>query len=103
MDANNSLHVKVGDFLYPDETYNWSSTSRDLVDLSTLVHLINAEVGKEDCVIWLRCRSGVFSLISAWESLHPKHLMVSWAHLLWFGVNIPRYAFIAWLAIWNQL
>lgn len=77
LDANSSLNAKVDDFLCLDGIWNWPSTFMDMIDLTSQVHLINAKIKREDCVICLPCQFDVFLVASAQESLHPKHPVVS--------------------------
>lgn len=52
--ANSSLHAKVGGFLRIDGTWKLLSNSRELVDFFEQVQSILVEVGREDCVAWLK-------------------------------------------------
>ncbi|XP_056843253.1 uncharacterized protein LOC130495769 [Raphanus sativus] len=44
-----------------------------------------------------------FSTANTWEQIRRKKPKVDWCRVVWFSQNIPRYAFITWLAIQNRL
>ncbi|XP_024961484.1 uncharacterized protein LOC112501936 [Cynara cardunculus var. scolymus] len=58
-----------------------------------------------DKLLW-RTRDGwltPFSIYEVWLSLCPNEPDVSWHHLVWFSQNIPRHAFILWVALKQRL
>ncbi|KAI3723667.1 hypothetical protein L2E82_35422 [Cichorium intybus] len=44
-----------------------------------------------------------FSVRSVWQSIRPYDQTVDSYHLVWFSQNIPRHAFILWVALKNRL
>ncbi|KAL0788341.1 hypothetical protein Bca101_004587 [Brassica carinata] len=46
---------------------------------------------------------GVFSSTKTWESLYPSPPPVPWFKSVWFSSNIPKHAFLAWIATLNRL
>ncbi|GJT77731.1 putative RNA-directed DNA polymerase [Tanacetum coccineum] len=51
----------------------------------------------------LNCKLGQFSVKSAWSDLTVSKPVVPWYKMVWFSQNIPRHAFIFWLAINRRL
>jgi hypothetical protein len=47
--------------------------------------------------------SVTFSIANAWDQLRAKKPTVTWWRIIWFSKAIPRFAFITWLAMRNQL
>ncbi|XP_022157473.1 uncharacterized protein LOC111024165 [Momordica charantia] len=47
--------------------------------------------------------SGLFSVSNALDVLRPVRPPVPWFSLVWFGGNIPKHSFIAWLAMRDRL
>ena len=54
---------------------------------------------------WLCCQDCLyfFQLPVHWESIRPKKQTVSWHKIIWFPLHVPKYSFIAWLAILDRL
>lgn len=46
---------------------------------------------------------GKFSIKQVYNDLQVKEESVSWNKLVWYSQNIPKHAFILWLAIQNKL
>ncbi|CAL9247461.1 unnamed protein product, partial [Arabidopsis halleri] len=44
-----------------------------------------------------------FSTTHTWNQIRTHHPVVSWSSIIWFGQNIPRCGFIAWLAMRDRL
>lgn len=67
----------------------------------TSVELIEAtEIhGGEDIVVWAPSKGGDFTLRDTYEAMRVKKAPWQWASLIWFSVNIPRHAFVAWMAL----
>lgn len=61
--------------------------------------------GKKDKVLWKSNdgKLGHFSVKAAWSDLAVSKPVVPWYKLVWFSQNIPRHAFILWLAINQRL
>nr|GEX35131.1 hypothetical protein [Tanacetum cinerariifolium] len=61
--------------------------------------------GRNDRVIWKSNdgKVGNFSVKSVWSDLAVSKPMVPWSKLVWFSQNIPRHAFILWIAIYQKL
>lgn len=59
-----------------------------------------------DLVLWKQGEDDYkdsFSTANTWEQIRRKKPRVDWCRVVWFSQNIPRYAFITWLAIQNRL
>lgn len=56
-----------------------------------------------DRVVWTLAADGVFSVKSAWEACRHRNPIQNWHKLVWFSQGVPRWSFIAWLAIWGRL
>ncbi|GKC69120.1 RNA-directed DNA polymerase, eukaryota, reverse transcriptase zinc-binding domain protein [Tanacetum coccineum] len=66
-------------------------------------HVLN--IHKKDELIW-KSREGkecMFSVKQAYEDLSCQYATVKWKNLVWFTQNIPKHAFILWMAILNKL
>ena len=57
----------------------------------------------EDTVKWALTSSGEFTIKSAWSAIRRTSPPTSWSTLIWFHGNIPRAAFILWLAFKAKL
>uniref|UniRef100_A0A0D3CSE6 Reverse transcriptase zinc-binding domain-containing protein n=1 Tax=Brassica oleracea var. oleracea TaxID=109376 RepID=A0A0D3CSE6_BRAOL len=44
-----------------------------------------------------------FSAAATWEQIRCKQPVVVWSKFIWFAQGVPRYAFIAWLAVKDRL
>lgn len=58
---------------------------------------------KEDEVVWTLSSNGQFSTKSTWEALKVGDGKVLWAAVIWFCKNVPKWAFISWLACRGKL
>lgn len=56
-----------------------------------------------DSFVWNLNGRGVFTIKSAWNALRLVRPTVMWAKIVWFSHNVPRWAFIEWLAFWGRL
>ncbi|KAI8556569.1 hypothetical protein RHMOL_Rhmol05G0263900 [Rhododendron molle] len=56
-----------------------------------------------DRVIWTLTSDGNFSAKSAWEACRHRNSFQPWHTLVWFSQGVPRWSFIAWLAILGRL
>lgn len=52
--------------------------------------------GENDYKAW-------FSLTKIWDQVRERSPTVTWSELVWFPQAIPRFSFIAWLAVRNRL
>lgn len=41
--------------------------------------------------------------IYTWQQIHVTSPMTNWSKVVWFSHEVPRYAFITWLAVKNRL
>ncbi|GJU64196.1 reverse transcriptase zinc-binding domain-containing protein [Tanacetum coccineum] len=60
---------------------------------------------QKDELVW-RCKKGKesqFSVKQAYEDLRNQKEEVTWSRLVWFSQNIPKHAFVLWMAIQNKL
>ena len=56
-----------------------------------------------DSLQWRPTLSGFFSTSATWQVLRSPHPKVDWHRLVWFSGNIPKAAFMLWLAIRKRL
>ncbi|XP_019092327.1 PREDICTED: uncharacterized protein LOC109129138 [Camelina sativa] len=59
-----------------------------------------------DMFLWRKASgnySHTFSSKETWEQVRHRSPMVPWAEIVWFKQHVPRYSFIAWLAMLNRL
>ena len=62
-------------------------------------------VSTPDKLLWRRRDGSLtpFSVRDVWLSICPSELDTDWHHLVWFSQNIPRHAFILWVAMNRRL
>ncbi|XP_050232088.1 uncharacterized protein LOC126680874 [Mercurialis annua] len=58
---------------------------------------------KENDIRWNLEANGKFSIASTWRALSSSRDNVPWFKLIWFNGNVPRHAFIVWLALKRRL
>ncbi|GJX65445.1 RNA-directed DNA polymerase, eukaryota, reverse transcriptase zinc-binding domain protein [Tanacetum coccineum] len=65
--------------------------------------IIHKEI--EDEVIWVNKygKENLFSVKVVWKDFIDEETEVDWYSIVWFNKNIPRHAFILWMAIQNRL
>ncbi|KAI8560676.1 hypothetical protein RHMOL_Rhmol04G0275900 [Rhododendron molle] len=56
-----------------------------------------------DKVVWTLTKDGIFTAKSAWEACRHRNAFQPWHTLVWFGQAVPRWSFIAWIAILGRL
>lgn len=54
-------------------------------------------------MVWLPSRNGSYSLRSAWEVIRVSNGRQDWCSSVWFPKNVPRWAFILWMAMQGKL
>ncbi|PWA60910.1 RNA-directed DNA polymerase, eukaryota, Reverse transcriptase zinc-binding domain protein [Artemisia annua] len=102
--AGLSLSCKIADLVI-DGSWNWPEVWRSKIQF--LFHLPPPLLFQDrpDQALW-KNRSGKvchFSVKTAWFDLSDPKDSVSWFKCVWFSQNIPRNAFILWLAINKRL
>lgn len=65
---------------------------------STTPHNLILDCQREDKLVWMPDSSRVYSPASVCRAIRNSKPAVSWFHLVWFPLHIPRWAFIQWLA-----
>lgn len=90
----------------------WISSSRSRS--STIMRIKNAlpevnnltESQHDDTYLWKtdhHAPSNLFSASKTWIALNPPQTPVRWHKSVWFSNQIPKHAFISWIAAWNRL
>ena len=103
-DSGLQRHAKVatiirnGEWRWPLANSNELLTLKEAIPQEMIPHM-----DMEDSIIWALTPSGNFTTKSAWEAVRRSHPPAIWSKLLWFHGNIPRAAFILWLAIRGRL
>ena len=46
---------------------------------------------------------GKYKSTVVWSVIRPRKERVAWFKLVWSSMNLPKHAFISWLAILNRL
>ena len=61
--------------------------------------------GKRDSLAWKLSDGSLkrFSIRKVYSELHDGGDVVRWSKLIWFSQNIPKHAFVLWLAVQNKL
>lgn len=68
-------------------------------------HIPNPDRG-DDRISWrhsLKNFRDYFSASTTWEQVKTRQDRKSWSQIIWFSQGVPRYAFIAWLAVIDRL
>ena len=84
---------------------NWPSSWSNKLPINGLYHNIVLNDVQHDKLMW-RCSDGAlskFSVKQTYYDLSNNGDEVSWSKLVWFSQNIPKFAFIFWLAIQGKL
>ena len=80
----------------PSNSWSW----RKLMKLRSFAQeFIEIKDGKER---W-KLTGEKYRAAEVWSVIRPKKSKVSWHKLVWSTFNIPKHAFITWLAILNKL
>lgn len=61
------------------------------------------QIDIEDVIVWTISPTGQYSIQHTWEAVRSKGEKVQWAPLVWFPNNVPKWAFILWLACQKRL
>lgn len=103
-DAALDINAKVS-VIVNGSQWKWPvAVTNDLLEIqSSIPDAMKPDSNKEDRVIWVPASNGEFSTASAWEAIRNKKNHVEWSNIVWFSRNIPKHAFILWLAIQNRL
>lgn len=59
-----------------------------------------------DIVLWRKNDNDhrpLFSTAETWRQIRPHKPLQDWSKVIWFSLGVPRFAFIAWLAIRNHM
>ena len=54
-------------------------------------------------MLWLGSPNGTFSVSRAWEDTRNRSTQAPWYRVVWFKGQVPRHAFILWLAVKRRL
>lgn len=57
----------------------------------------------EDVVLWIPSPTSCYPTQSAWAAIRSVGQKKPWCSLVWFQRNVPKWAFIAWLAFSKKL
>ncbi|GJS07198.1 RNA-directed DNA polymerase, eukaryota, reverse transcriptase zinc-binding domain protein, partial [Tanacetum coccineum] len=103
-DARMSADMTVQEFVHVNNC-QWPEEWRNRLPNVNLVRSISIQDGKDDSLVWRRhdgkeCK---FSVKQVYYDLQHHDESVSWSKLIWFSQNIPKHAFITWLAILGRL
>ena len=81
-------------------TQNYSWSWRKLLDLRSLaLKFMERNAGVER---W-KIPGEKYKTSTVWESIRPRSGKVEWHRLLWGSFTVPKFSFIAWMAILNKL
>ncbi|GJW60012.1 RNA-directed DNA polymerase, eukaryota, reverse transcriptase zinc-binding domain protein [Tanacetum coccineum] len=103
-EAGLSLSCKIADVVIDGE-WRWPKVWRK--NFMFLFHLPSPLIfhDRQDKVLWKNRNEliGPFSVKAAWVDLSIPNPAVPWYKIIWFSQNIPRHAFMLWLAINKRL
>ena len=75
--------------------WKWPVTiSADLIALKNSCAGYLFDTSREDVISWTQSSNGVFTVISAWNSIRPRMPRVHWHAVVWFSQAIKRHSFI---------
>ncbi|CAH2061444.1 unnamed protein product [Thlaspi arvense] len=100
----------VSDALRDGDWWVYRSRSRHpiielLKDCLPSSEVVSASGGK-DTYMWKvgnKLPSNRFSAAETWHFLNPSSIIVDWHEAIWFKENIPKHAFLAWVATPHRL
>lgn len=92
--ATVSTIISEGSWTFPNQP--------SLQDIWTTISF-QPQAHRDDAIVWLGSSSGRFSTNNAWEQLRDRWPTCPLHHLIQFNSNIPRHAFILWLATRGRL
>lgn len=102
--AGRSLHAKVSSII-SNGLWRWprarNRVIQTIIGQTPATLLLECDV--EDSVIWLTSSNGEYYAQSAWEAIRSKFPVQMWTNVIWFKKNVPRWAFIFWLAFQQRL
>ncbi|GJX80091.1 RNA-directed DNA polymerase, eukaryota, reverse transcriptase zinc-binding domain protein [Tanacetum coccineum] len=103
-DAGMSLDCRVCDIVERGE-WVWPEMWRSKFPVLFLLPPPIIFRGRNDKVMWKTNEGKVvdFSVSTAWADLSIVKPVVPWRKLVWFSQNVPRHAFMLWLAISQKL
>ncbi|GKC31525.1 reverse transcriptase zinc-binding domain-containing protein, partial [Tanacetum coccineum] len=84
---------------------HWPKEWTTLFPMVTQLPNIKLSPEKYDVLMWKR-NDGIlekFTIRNAYQDLQSRQKNVRWKDLVWFSQNIPKHAFILWLAIKGSL
>ncbi|PWA62607.1 reverse transcriptase zinc-binding domain-containing protein [Artemisia annua] len=84
-EAYADMHCEKEDVTWPDE---WLSKHPSLATVATCI----IDESKEELTVW-----------EAYADMHCEKEDVTWSKIVWFSQNIPKHAFILWLAAQKRL
>ncbi|GJU59704.1 RNA-directed DNA polymerase, eukaryota, reverse transcriptase zinc-binding domain protein [Tanacetum coccineum] len=111
-DVRKYLVMKIGNGGNTSVIYdNWSSigvlqsfiTHRDLYNLNSLNSITLGNLDDELVCRSIKGKEGKFTVKHAYNDIRSQNDEVSWGRLVWFSQNIPKHAFVLWMAIQNKI
>lgn len=99
-----SLHARVFSIIHRGQ-WRWPR-ARNRIIQSIINHTpanFLPDCANADQVVWLPSSNGAYSAKSAWEAVRTKFPVKPWTKVVWFKTNVPRWAFILWLAAQGKL
>ncbi|PWA52120.1 reverse transcriptase zinc-binding domain-containing protein [Artemisia annua] len=69
------------------------------------IQTVNLSNGKSDTLRWKNRNGdvGKFTVSQMYKDISEEVIEAKWYKLIWFSQNIPKHAFILWLAVQNKL
>nr|GFA58358.1 hypothetical protein [Tanacetum cinerariifolium] len=103
-EAGLSLDCKVCDIVERGD-WKWPEKWRNKFPVLFLLPPPIIFHDRKDRVLWKsnNGKIGDFSVSNVWADLVEEKPMVAWHKLVWFSQNIPRHAFMLWLAVNHRL
>ncbi|GJY47212.1 RNA-directed DNA polymerase, eukaryota, reverse transcriptase zinc-binding domain protein [Tanacetum coccineum] len=67
--------------------------------------MIRRQDGEKDKAVWedRNGKESIFSIRQVWKDITFDETRVDWYKIVWFVKNIPRHAFVLWMAVQNKL
>ncbi|KAI8532887.1 hypothetical protein RHMOL_Rhmol11G0252300 [Rhododendron molle] len=57
----------------------------------------------DDLITWSISSTGLYSTKHTWEAIRNKSPKVRWSSFVWYSQNVPKWAFILWVACLKRL
>nr|GEU58636.1 hypothetical protein [Tanacetum cinerariifolium] len=78
---------------------------KEMLKLRDKSDILRIHNDTRDKAVWLDIngKENMFSVRQVWKDFNYDETSVDWYRIIWFAKNIPRHAYVVWMAIQNRL